>query len=291
MSPSVTLLYPGRMGSALARRLVDSGLDDLRSCVDGRSEATRARATAAGIALGGADWAASADAILSVLPPELALDTARAQAARTAALGQAQVYIDLNAINPGTAREIDAAITAAGGLFIDGCIIGTLPRAGYEGPWVYLSGPHTDKASWLAEAGLNVTCLEAPVGGASALKMCFAGIMKGLQALGSASALAAERNGVGEAFGEILARTQPDLDAWFARQVPRMYPKTYRWVGEMREIADFLLEHEGAEMFSGAAALYAHLSDIDAQSAASLATLRARFGATEPKTPSEAASS
>jgi hypothetical protein len=35
-----------------------------------------------------------------------------------------------------------------------------------------------------------------------------------------------------------------------------MYPKAYRWVGEMREIAAFLGRHPGAQAFRGIADLY-----------------------------------
>jgi hypothetical protein len=39
-----------------------------------------------------------------------------------------------------------------------------------------------------------------------------------------------------------------------------MYPKAYRWVGEMREIATFLGEHPGAQAFRGIADLYERIA-------------------------------
>jgi hypothetical protein len=43
--------------------------------------------------------------------------------------------------------------------------------------------------------------------------------------------------------------------------LPFMYDKAYRWDGEMREIAKFLLPEQGASnMLGGAADLYEHIA-------------------------------
>ena len=44
--------------------------------------------------------------------------------------------------------------------------------------------------------------------------------------------------------------------------MPTMYDKAYRWDGEMREIAKFLLPEQGAStMLTGAADLYVHIAE------------------------------
>jgi hypothetical protein len=74
--------------------------------------------------------------------------------------------------------------------------------------------------------------------------------------------LAATRAGAADALRAELAASQPALSAWFARMVPSMYAKAYRWSGEMEEIADFTGEDESASaMYRGAATLYARLAD------------------------------
>src|SRR5262249_19161294 len=94
-----------------------------------------------------------------------------------------------------------------------------------------------------------------------ALKMSYAGITKGLTALGSAMLLAATRAGAADALRRELADSQPALFAWLSRQVPGMYPKAYRWVAEMEEIADFVQEDGAARgIFEGAAELYERLA-------------------------------
>jgi uncharacterized protein DUF1932 len=53
----------------------------------------------------------------------------------------------------------------------------------------------------------------------------------------------------------------PQLLSRFETGMPDMYPKAYRWVAEMREIATFLSEDRAAAMmFEGAAQLYDRLS-------------------------------
>ena len=81
--------------------------------------------------------------------------------------------------------------------------------------------------------GLDTRLVDGPAGAASALKMSYAGLTKGFTALGAAMMLGAERAGCAEALRAELAESQPHFLAWLSRQVPRMYPKAYRWVAEM----------------------------------------------------------
>jgi len=68
-----------------------------------------------------------------------------------------------------------------------------------------------------------------PVGAASALKMAYAGLNKGLTALAAAMAPAATRTGAAKALREELAYSQPQLLAHIGRSLPDMYPKAHRW--------------------------------------------------------------
>jgi len=68
MSPTIAILAPGAMGSAVASRLRENGARVLTS-LRGRSEATLKRAADAGM-IGSEDEAiAGADIILSIVPP------------------------------------------------------------------------------------------------------------------------------------------------------------------------------------------------------------------------------
>jgi putative dehydrogenase len=74
-------------------------------------------------------------------------------------------------------------------------------------------------------------------------------------------ALAATRAGAAEALHRELADSQPALLGWLTRQVPRMYPKAYRWVAEMEVIAGFIGPADaGGTILEGAARLYERIA-------------------------------
>jgi hypothetical protein len=91
--------------------------------------------------------------------------------------------------------------------------------------------------------------------------MSYAGITKGLTAIGTAMMLGAIRAGCGDELRTELAESQPQLLAWLARQVPNMYPKAYRWVAEMEEIAAFLEDDPAAPaIYEGIARFYERIA-------------------------------
>jgi len=252
---TIALVGAGSMGSAVGKLLSASGARVLTT-LEGRSAASAARAREAGMEDATLDELAASDFILSIVPPAVALDTAERLAPALTRAASKAVYIDCNAISPQTVATIAQTVDATGAAFVDGGIIG-MPSS----PKLYFSGPHAPQASALGDAGLAVRLLDGPVGAASALKMSYAGITKGLTAIGSAMSLAAMRNGAGQALLDELAESQPEISAWLASNVPRMPPKAYRWVAEMEEIAAFIgdgfAEHR---IYEGAAGLYARLA-------------------------------
>jgi hypothetical protein len=73
---------------------------------------------------------------------------------------------------------------------------------------------------------------------------------------------AAACHGLADALRTELARSQPDLLARIERSVPSMFPKAYRWVAEMEQIADFIgEENRGSAMYQGVARLYQQVAD------------------------------
>ena len=95
--------------------------------------------------------------------------------------------------------------------------------------------------------------------------MSYAGLTKGLTALGAMMILAAKRGGVAEGLRAEFERSQPALLPWLQRSIPAMYSKAYRYVGEMEEIADYVGEDvSGQEMFDAFADFYTRLAaDFD----------------------------
>jgi 3-hydroxyisobutyrate dehydrogenase-like beta-hydroxyacid dehydrogenase len=247
------------MGAAVGQRLAGNGLKVLTS-LDGRSEATLERARAAGMLAANEEEIAAADFILSILPPGDALSLARHFAPALTESNAKPVYVDCNAINPRTVEQVAAAIAPTGCPFVDAGIIGPPPK-GSDGPRFYASGAAAPRFASLREYGLDVRVLDGPLSAASALKMSYAGITKGTQALGAAMMLAATRTGSADALLHELEFSQKEMLAWLRRQLATMPPKAYRWIAEMQEIAGFVAEDPAAaEIYEGAAHFYERIA-------------------------------
>ena len=120
----------------------------------------------------------------------------------------------------------------------------------------------------LAEFGLSFERLDAPVGAASALKLCFAGTSKGQTALLAMLTLLAVREGVDEAFVAQLARTNPGFLEWGKPQTQQQSAKTAQRAEEMDEIKLFAAGIAGAsEQFAALEALFAGLARNQEQTA------------------------
>jgi L-threonate 2-dehydrogenase len=258
--PRIALLSPGAMGSAVGARLVGHGLRVITS-LDGRSPASVQRAAAAGMAAAPEAELAGAALILSIVPPGDAEAVVRRLLPHLAAVERKPIFVDANALSPATKRSMAALIESAGCRMVDGSIIGPPPTEAARGTMVYLSGTAAAEAAWLGGYGLEIRVLDGPIGAAAALKMCFAGINKGIAGLATVMMLAAERSGAGAALRAQLGESMPQLLERFRFQIPDMFPKAHRWVAEMREISAFLDEDPaGAAIFEGMAQLYERIA-------------------------------
>jgi len=264
MNPTVAVVAQGAMGAGVGGRLVERGLRVVTSLA-GRSEDSAKRAKAAGMVAVSDQELARADYFLSILPPSDALALAEKMAALIGPSNHKPIYVDCNAVSPPTKIEIGHVITKAGSPFVDAGIVGGPPKAGYDGPGIYASGPDAGRFGSLTDFGLVVHVMNGPIGAASAMKMSYAGITKGFTALGAAMMLAASRAGTAEDLKAELSSSQPALFGWLTRQVPNMYSKAYRWVAEMEEISQFVGEDPAARQFyEGAARLYERIAaDFD----------------------------
>lgn len=258
---TVAIFTPGDMGHAIGRVLTDNGVRVLTNLAD-RSPRTQELAAAAGIEDAGDDVAAvdGADVLLSILPPSSAMELANRLASALATAASKPVYVDLNAIAPSTSVEIGELIESVGVPYVDGGIIGAPPRrGGGVSPRLYISGHAEDVARvmGLAELGLDMRAVHGGVGAASALKMAYAAITKGVTAIATQALSGAKAYGIDRELAAEMAASQRVMRERFERGLPSMAPKAYRWIGEMEEIArtfaDIGLD---PKLFLGAAETY-----------------------------------
>jgi len=266
MTLTVAIIAPGNMGAAVGGRLTENKVNVLTSLA-GRSQASAARAKAAGMTAVADAQLTESDFLLSIVPPGDALALAQRLAPVLGAANKKPVYVDCNALSPQTVERVAAVIAATGCPFVGAGIIGPPPKPGTTNTKIYASGPHAADLARLNDYGLIVRVLAGPLTAASALKMSYAGITKGFTALGAAMMLAATRGGSVEALKAELAESQPALLGFLTRQTPAMYSKAYRWVAEMEEISDFVgKDYPEHAMLDASARLYERIAaDFDGE--------------------------
>jgi putative dehydrogenase len=269
---TVAVIGAGEMGAAVGQRMREAGARVLTS-LKGRSAESADRVAHAGLEVINDDDRLVREAafVMSIVPPGQAIQVGERFRGPLMRAKEKPAFVECNAVSPATVRRIAASLAAAGCRFIDAGIIGGPPPAGRldKGPRFYASGPDAHLLTRLRECGLDIAVIDGPIGAASALKLSYAGLTKGMLALGAAMVAGAAREGLADALRAELARSQPVVLAWIDRGMPGMFHKAYRWVAEMEEIAEFLgSAKNGAGIYSSAARLYEKIAaQVDGESA------------------------
>jgi 3-hydroxyisobutyrate dehydrogenase-like beta-hydroxyacid dehydrogenase len=223
------------MGTTIGAAAASAGATVLWASHE-RSPATYERAKLAGLieVTNLADAVGKSEIVLSVCPPHAAMDVADAVAAQKFR----GIFVDANAVSRATAEEIGNVVTAGGASFVDGGIIGfPVKQAGTTR--LYLSGPRAPEiAELFAGSMLDARAIGREPGAASALKVAYAAWTKGTDALVLTIRAFAAHEGVDNALLEEWAISQPALEKKCTRAAAVAAPKMWRYVGEMKEIAE-----------------------------------------------------
>ena len=180
----IGLLSIGEMGFHWAKLLKGQGVEVLTYDKD-RGEVSRKRGENAGVKSlpSMARLVDDAELIVSIVVPSAAKRVAAKVAKAVAKSGRKELlYLDANAISPMTTDAIAAVLKPAGVNFVDGCIIGSAARMG-KGTIVYVSGPEAQRLQALEAFGIPIRVLGPNTSQASAFKVVYAGLTKGLQGL------------------------------------------------------------------------------------------------------------
>ncbi len=279
MPRTVGILSPGDMGHTVGDVLRQNGLRVV-TCLESRSLRTRELAQKADIVdlLTYQTLITEADLILSIMVPSQATSAAEKVAEALQKVDTNLTYVDCNAIAPQTVYRISETITSVGSNFVDASIIGPPPRTPGATRF-YASGPEITSFLELKEYGLDVRILGEEIGLASAIKMCYASLTKGLTALCTELLTAAELLGVSEALAEEFQLSQSVLYERMERGLPGMPTKAKRWIGEMEEISDTFADVGlTPNILTGAADMYrlvssTHLADLSPEARDQFPTL------------------
>ncbi len=183
-----------------------------------------------------ADAVRGAALVVSAVTASQAVAAARAAGV---AVGEGAFFLDLNSASPGAKIEAAAAIDAAGGRYVEGAVMTSVPPYRLAVPML-LGGPHAAEVLPLLEGlGFSARVASAQLGVASATKMCRSVIIKGMEAMMIESLTAARHFGVEDAVLASLAETFPGID--WERQAAYFFQRVIehgrRRAEEMREVA------------------------------------------------------
>lgn len=234
---TIAIVSPGDMGHVVGRVIVEKGYRVITS-LEGRSDVTHIRAKRAQIEDLGTfeSLIGEAEFILSIMPPEYALEFAREAAKTMHNLGVAPIFVDCNAVSPATAIEIGLVMARVEANYIKIGIIGPPPGKGITTKF-YASGSDTDLLQFLDGDGISFRPLGGDITRAAAIKMCYAAMTKGTMTLHTAVLTAGELLGIsGELRAEISDSQEFHWDL-MNKRVPFYAADAGRWAGEMDQIS------------------------------------------------------
>lgn len=240
----IGILSIGEMGYHWARLLASHGVEVL-TCTKGRSEVTSKRAENAGARSvpSLARLVSESDLVVSVVVPSAAKRVAAKVAKALIKVGRKDLlYLDANAISPMTAKEIERHLFPASANFVDGCIIGSAAKMG-QGTVVYVSGPQAARIQDLEQSGFSVRILGPEIAQASAFKIVYAGLTKGLQGLFVELLVGARRFGLLDEILKQYEESFPGLPGKVASSIAALPVHAGRRAEEMDELNQTFRHH------------------------------------------------
>ena len=242
----VGLVGYGEVGRILAedlrKRDVKVSAYDIKLGGD-QAGALREHAAAFGVALSSshADLAMQADFIVSAVTASQAVRVANACAP---AVKKGAWFLDFNSASPGAKRRAAALIDGAGGRYVEGAVMTSIPPYRLKVPLLLGGSGAKELAPLVVKLGFNAKVASEQLGVASAVKMCRSVMIKGLEAMVIESFTTARAYGVEDAVLASLAETFPGIDwekqgAYFFQ---RVIEHGRRRSEEVREVAETVRE-------------------------------------------------
>ena len=243
----IGLIGYGEVGRILAEDLRAQGVavstHDLKFGDPGQAAPLREHAARQGV-----EWleshaalAAKADLIVSAVTASQAVPVARACAPT---LRAACWFLDFNSASPGAKQRAAALIDGAGGRYVEGAVMTSMPPYRIKVPLLLGGAGAHDLAPLLQTLGFDAKLASETLGVASATKMCRSVMIKGLEAMVIESLTTARAYGVEDAVLASLHETFPGIDwekqaAYFFQ---RVIEHGRRRSEEVREVAQTVRE-------------------------------------------------
>jgi len=243
----IGLVGYGEVGRIFAEDVRAQGIavhaHDLKLAAPASAAALREHAAAHGVQLqpSHAALAAASDVVISAVTASQTFAVADACAAT---IQRGAFFLDVNSASPGAKRRAAERINAAGGRYVEGAVMTSVPPYRIKVP-LLLGGPDAHALMPLINAiGFAARVTSDELGIASATKLCRSVMIKGLEAMVIESLTTARFHGVEDAVIASLRETFPGID--WERQAAYFFQRVIahgrRRSEEMREAAQTVRE-------------------------------------------------
>lgn len=234
---TIAVLYPGDMGSHVAKALIDNGFRVV-SYLEGRSDDTKKNAETIGMEnLASLEEIASvSDLVISLVPPRAVKPVAMEYIAAAYGMDNPARFVDMNAKSIATAFGLSGMFIGASLPFTNAAIIGRAANIVEEGI-IYTSGDRSEELDTMLGEVFRVEYLDNNVAAATTFKMCFAGFNKTISSAIFEIAAASNRFGITDRLFEQITEKMPGLVSDIGSLIGN-YPKHLsRRRQEMEELA------------------------------------------------------
>lgn len=231
-----------------------------------------------------------ADYVISVVTADQSLPVAQAAAVL---IRPGVTFFDCNSVSPASKQAAHAAITSAGGIYVDVAVAAPVRPALLNVPLLVSADDERAAVQRLTALGFNARPIPGGVGRASAIKMIRSIMIKGIEALTAECVLSAYAAGVEEEILASLDSSFPGFD-WKSRadyNLDRMIVHGRRRAAEMVESSRTAAQLGlGGAMAAATADWQQRIgdldlplpTDLDAKATAVLSALAASVGKTAP---------
>jgi 3-hydroxyisobutyrate dehydrogenase-like beta-hydroxyacid dehydrogenase len=241
--PVISLLSPGDMGTQIAKALIRNNFRVI-TAGEGRSAKTLTNIQNTGIEDTGSlkDTIEQADIILSLTSPETSLKLAENILFFLKDSQKRPLYVDLNSNTPALALSIESLLLPYNIPFVNGAVMGAskdIPDTAV----LIVSGSHRNNLISLFAPVFKIKDAGEKTDAASAYKLLFSMVNKGMNALFFETMTAAAHFGILDELNESLREFLPGTYQDLIKTTPTYPQHLFRRIDEMKGLTE-MLENE-----------------------------------------------
>ncbi|WP_312391159.1 DUF1932 domain-containing protein [Chryseobacterium sp.] len=236
--PVIGLLFPGDMGSAVADVLIKNNFEVI-TAGEGRSAKTLENIKKSQIKDAGAlqNVVEQSDIILSVNSPKSSVEIAEQISHYMLDSERNQIFVDLNSNTPESAKKIEELITLKNGIFINGAIMGVAKSVENDAV-IVISGKERVLLKDLFNGLFKLKDAGEKIESASAYKLLFSMVNKGINAVFFEAMMGASRYGIVDEMIESLKDFLPGTYNDLQKTTPTYPDHILRRIDEMQGLSE-----------------------------------------------------